>query len=310
MCVWAGIGAPRGCPGSTTSFLEGTRRVRDAGRGAVLTMTAHATPPDSQSRVRRLFGDAADGERIASLLDLDPDLGEPLAPELWRDARRRLLVRVRRLARGPWPADAVMEDDAAALGVLLVDGVVLREVLAADVVATELLGPGDVVRPWHVDATPALLEAQVRWHVVAPARVALLDGRLALQLGRFPAITALVVDRVNARAERLAVERAIAHLNRVDERLLALFWHLAERWGRMTPEGVLLPLTLPHRLLAQLVGARRPTVSTALGQLAADGRVVRRGDGAWLLPGAPSGRPVDDVSRFVAPRRRFVAPLP
>jgi CRP/FNR family transcriptional regulator, cyclic AMP receptor protein len=273
-------------------------------------MTAQPMTPHSQPRVRRLFGDAADDERIASLLDLDPDLGGPLPPDQWREARRRLLVRVRRLPRGPWPDDLLMEDDDARIGVLVVDGVVLREVLAGDAIATELLGPGDIVRPWQDVAAPALLEAQVRWNVVADARVALLDGRVAQQLGHYPAITALVVDRVNARAERLAVERAISHLNRVDERLLAVFWHLAARWGRMTPDGVSLPLTLPHRLLGQLVGARRPTVSTALGQLAADGRVLRRADGTWLLPGAPSGRPEAGVSRFVPPRRRFVARLP
>jgi hypothetical protein len=273
-------------------------------------MTAQPITPESPSGVRRVFGDLAEGERVASLLDLDPDFGDALTGDEWRSARRRLLVRVRRLAPGPWPGDALMDGDDARLGVLLVDGMVLREVLANDVVATELLGPGDVVRPWQLDATPALLEAQVRWNVVAPARVALIDGRVAQQLGRFPTVTAQLVDRVNARAERLAVERAISHLNRVDERLLALFWHLAERWGRMTPEGVMLPLTLSHRLLGQLVGARRPTVSTALGQLAGDGRIVRRTDGTWLLPGAPSGRPDGDASRFIAPRRRFVAPVP
>ena len=58
--------------------------------------------------------------------------------------------------------------------------------------------------------------------------------------------------------------QAISQLVRVDRRLLALFWHLAERWGRVTGDGVLVPLTLSHRMLSQLVGARRPTVSTAL----------------------------------------------
>ena len=76
------------------------------------------------------------------------------------------------------------------------------------------------------------------------------------------------VERLTQRAQRLAVTQAISQLNRVDRRLLTLFWHLAERWGRMTPDGVLIPLTLSHRMLSQLVGARRPTVSTALAELA------------------------------------------
>jgi hypothetical protein len=47
-------------------------------------------------------------------------------------------------------------------------------------------------------------------------------------------------DRVPA---RVAVAQAISQLNRVDRRLLAMFWHLAERWGRVTADGTAIPLT-------------------------------------------------------------------
>jgi hypothetical protein len=47
------------------------------------------------------------------------------------------------------------------------------------------------------------------------------------------------------------------------------------------------PLALTHRILGQLVGARRPTVSTALGELAERGELVRRVDGSWVLRGSP-----------------------
>jgi DNA-binding transcriptional MocR family regulator len=50
---------------------------------------------------------------------------------------------------------------------------------------------------------------------------------------------------------------------------------------------VLVPLRLPHRLLAHLVGARRPTVSTALGQLEEQGVLSRRGPEGLLLLGPP-----------------------
>jgi len=50
------------------------------------------------------------------------------------------------------------------------------------------------------------------------------------------------------------------------------------------PDGVIVGLKLSHRMLGALVGARRPTISTALAALAADGRVLRRADGFWLLP--------------------------
>jgi hypothetical protein len=35
-----------------------------------------------------------------------------------------------------------------------------------------------------------------------------------------------------------------------------------------------------------MVGARRPSVTTALGQLMARGEIERRSDGEWLLRGA------------------------
>ena len=63
----------------------------------------------------------------------------------------------------------------------------------------------------------------------------------------------------------------------------------------------MLPLALSHRMLGQIVGARRPTVSTALGALARDGLVARRVDG-WLLLGRP---PVLDP----APGQRAAAAL-
>jgi len=66
--------------------------------------------------------------------------------------------------------------------------------------------------------------------------------------------------------------------------MLVLLWALAERWGRVSPEGVRVPVSLPHRTLATLVGARRPSVTTALTALAREGLVERTPEG-WLLHG-------------------------
>jgi CRP/FNR family transcriptional regulator, cyclic AMP receptor protein len=184
--------------------------------------------------------------------------------------------------------------------------VLAREVLVSDTVSTELLGPGDVVRPWRLHDESTLLRHVIRWNVLTRSRVALLDRRFAAHLATFPEVNAAIIDRVNERALRLAVTQAISQLNRVDRRLLALFWHLAERWGRMTPDGVALPMTLSHRMLGQLIGARRPTVSTALSQLAKDGEVIRRDDGTWLLTGAPVGVPAPELERVVPMRRRLL----
>jgi CRP/FNR family transcriptional regulator, cyclic AMP receptor protein len=86
-------------------------------------------------------------------------------------------------------------------------------------------------------------------------------------------------------------------------RLLLTLWHLADRWGRVTPDGVVLRLPLTHQLLAQLTCLQRPTVSSALSQLAADGRLTRRTDGGWTLHGRPpttDERPGDHRRRAAA----------
>ncbi len=227
---------------------------------------------------------------LSSLLQLDPDLGALLADaDRLEAARAELQVAVHALDPGPWEAARLASASAGHIGVLVLDGVVAREVLVADTVSTELLGHGDVVRPWQLVDEPSLLPHEVRWNVLARSRIALLDRRLGTQLGRFPEITSAIFDRVDARTQRLALTQAISQLNRVDRRVIALFWHLAERWGRMTPDGVAIPLTLSHRMLGQLVGARRPTISTAVGELLRSGELARRADGTWLADGRAGG---------------------
>jgi hypothetical protein len=66
---------------------------------------------------------------------------------------------------------------------------------------------------------------------------------------------------------------------------------------------VTVPLVLPHRFLASLIGARRPTVSTALGRLAARGELERLPDGTWLVHGTPDGVPTAPTARVVQFRR-------
>ena len=168
-----------------------------------------------------------------------------------------------------------------------------------DTVSTHLLGPGDIVRPWQTADPGRLLLAQRRWTVLAPAEMAVLDARLGASMCRFPEVQAMIVDRLAEQMQRMAVAQAIGRLTGVDRRLLALFWHLAERWGRVAPQGVQVPLTLAHGVLADLVGARRPTVSTALGKLAASGELLRLTDGSWLLTGEPVGEPTGDAARII-----------
>jgi CRP-like cAMP-binding protein len=93
------------------------------------------------------------------------------------------------------------------------------------------------------------------------------------------------MDRLILRSRWLAFHLAVCHLPKVDDRLHLTFWHLADRWGRVTREGVEIQVKLSHRVLAAIVGARRPSVTTALGSLAERGLVERSSDRGWLLHG-------------------------
>jgi CRP/FNR family cyclic AMP-dependent transcriptional regulator len=221
------------------------------------------------------------------LLEADPELGALLSPGRRAEAERELLVRTHRLSVGPWDVSRLAGASADHVGLLVLDGVISRELVVADHVSAELLGPGDLVRPWQGAASAGLLPVQAIWSVLSTVTLAVLDRRFAAEAARYPEITAALFDRLGERSLRLATTQAISQLTRVDRRLKALFWHLAERWGRVSGDGVVVPLALTHRILGQLVGARRPTVSTALSELAEREELVRRADGSWLLRGDP-----------------------
>lgn len=240
------------------------------------------------------------------MLELDPELGVLLSDERREAAQRELRVRVTTFPVGEWDGGRLADADPSHLGLLVAEGVLAREVVLGDTISTELLGPGDVIRPWHVEGPPELLPVSIRWNALSLIRLGLIDRRAAALLGRYPEVSAVIVDRLSERAQRLAITQAISQLNRVDRRLLALFWHLAERWGRVAREGIAVPLVLSHRLIGELVGARRPTVSTALAELAREGQLIRREDGTWLLTGEPVAVSGDAAAEVIRQRRRLM----
>jgi CRP/FNR family transcriptional regulator, cyclic AMP receptor protein len=237
------------------------------------------------------------------LLDADPDLGRLMTADQTELARRHLKVRHHVVEPGPWEGERLREAGPEHVGLLLIGGLMTRELVLADNVAAELLGPGDLVRPWQAAGPERLVPYDIRWTALERTELAVLDRRFAALLPHYPQVNAMLIDRLTERSQRLSLMQSISQLNGVDRRLLTLFWHLAERWGRVTPAGVAVPVVVPHRVLAQLVGARRPTVSSALRQLSDRGEVVREQDGGWLLTGAPLGMPTEEAARIVRVRR-------
>jgi CRP/FNR family transcriptional regulator, cyclic AMP receptor protein len=227
------------------------------------------------------------GNGSIQLLEADPELARGVDPRRVRDVSHRLVARVVNIPRGPWSPERALVAGKQPIGLLVLDGLLVREATVGDHPSAELLGPGDLLRAWADRDAEVLLPRSVRWIALSDARIAVIDHALAVRAAQSPEVLAALVDRAARRAERLVLMQAIGHLTRVDDRLLALLWCLAERWGRVGPDGVVIDLRLPHRTLAGMVGARRPSVTTALGRLIARGDIVRRPDGGWVLAGGP-----------------------
>ena len=269
---------------------------RPAAGASVLTAAQQvAAPPRARSEPQ--------GVRV---LDLDADLGRRLDGVRLAQARLQLLGYVLTLARGECAASSLGGAGPRSTGLLIVEGLMARELVMGPQVSTELFGPGDLLRPWEDEES--LLPMLARWNVLSTVHAVVLGPAFTARVCEFPEVGAEVLARVHTRAQRLAETQAICHASKVEMRVHAMLWHLADRWGRVTADGTVVPLTLSHRILAQLVGARRPTVSTALAELDRRGAVARRGDGTWLLMGSPPRAQRSEPQQLVPARRRLLEP--
>lgn len=219
-----------------------------------------------------------------SLLDADPDLADGVPETEIEEARRRAVVQILQLEGPRWDPYALAESPPPGLmGLFVVDGLLVRRVSVAGRMACEMFGLGDLARPWDEDGEYAPLVVDVDWLVLEATRLAVLDRSFALRVARWPSITAKLMQRVAGRARHLALIQAVTHLPRTHARLLLLFWLMAERWGTVTPDGVVVKLPLTHQVLAMLVGSHRPTVTIALQKLRRADLLTRESTHRWLL---------------------------
>lgn len=243
--------------------------------------------PVTTSRIATLPSSQRQPFTRVQLLREDPDLGSGIPEEELRWAADHCVAPAISIARGAWHIERT-QMPTGGIGLMILDGLLLRRVGVDGRHGAELLGEGDLLRPWPGEDLDSMLPYTTGWKVIHRTRLALLDERVAVRLARFPPLIGTLTARALDRARRLALMMAIIHHPRIEVRLHMLFWHLADRWGHVRPDGVILPLNVSHSVLADLVAAQRPSVTGALGKLVERG-VVRTLEDGWLLCGEPPG---------------------
>jgi CRP-like cAMP-binding protein len=166
------------------------------------------------------------------------------------------------------------------LGFLVLSGVVTLELSVLGRSCVRLIAPRDLIL---LDGLPTqALPMDWGWSARVPTVVTVFDDRLLVIGQRWPRLLSAVLERAAHQTRQTLLQQAISQLPRVEDRLRALFWVIAERQGVVRSDGVFVPLEITHEVIAQMIGGRRPTVSLGLTRLAEQG-LMRATDGGWLL---------------------------
>jgi CRP/FNR family cyclic AMP-dependent transcriptional regulator len=221
------------------------------------------------------------------VLDEDLELAAAVPQQSFSEARVAAVAPLVEVQPGPWTPPSAPRDGARDFGLLILSGLLLREIEVAGRSFVELRGAEDVLRPWDDASEITSVHARIAWTAREPTRLAWLDGEFATSVGAWAEITSVLMARATRRARLLSFRLAILELRHVDLRVLLLLWHLADRWGQVGGEGIRLNLDLTHDLIARMVGAHRTSVTVALQKLADEGRVARAGRKWVLLGDAP-----------------------
>jgi CRP-like cAMP-binding protein len=217
------------------------------------------------------------------LLEADPRLGSYIDRAELEEARRLIVVPALDLSPGALDLAAVRDAEGVSCpcwGMMVVAGAVLNNVSLMDRICSRLFGPGDLMLldgPLE-ESIPAAWE----WTVKLPSRIALLDDRLLTAGQRWPAVLRAVHERAAQVGHMGMLNRAISQLPRVEDRLLAFFWTVADQRGSVRADGIWLDVPLTHDELGQLVGARRPTVSLGMRKLGEQGHLTAEEHGFLL----------------------------
>jgi CRP/FNR family cyclic AMP-dependent transcriptional regulator len=217
------------------------------------------------------------------LLDVDPELGSRLSGAELARARESAMVPALHLTQGQWDIQQLRRARGVrgeVYGFVLASGAITLDVSLGARTATRALARGELILldGWDNDTLPA----RWGWTVLEPSTIGVIDERLEVIAQHWPKLMTSLVIRAADQARHAMLQQAISQLPRVEDRLLAAMWSLADARGVVRQDGILVPLSLTHEALAQMVGARRPTVSLGLKALSTRGLLRATAEG-WVI---------------------------
>ena len=218
------------------------------------------------------------------LLEVVPELGARLSPQDFAAALEQVVMLALTLDQGPLVPDELRRPPGVrgdVLGFVVITGALTMELEMGGRSCARLVGPGELVLIDGGDNS----SVPMRWSwavLESPSEIVVLDDGLLAAGRRWPRLVAGALEAGAAQVAHAFLQQAISQLPRVEDRLLALFWSMADRHGVVRPDGVWVGLSATHDLLGRMIGAQRPTVSLGLRSLAERG--LLRPDGAgWLI---------------------------
>ena len=217
------------------------------------------------------------------LLDAEPDFVAQLGEQERDQVARHLLLPTVTVDAGPWDVralDSAHGVEGKALGFLVLEGVIAMKVAVAGRTCTRLILAQDLLLLDGVEDD--VLPLRWSWAAIERATLVVFDQRLMVVTRRWPSLMTAIINRGALQARHALLQQAISQLPRVEDRLLGLLWAVADRRGVVRGSQIRIDLAITHETFAELIGARRPTVSLGLKKLAEDGLVSQDSRG-WLI---------------------------
>ena len=178
---------------------------------------------DTDRRFKRTPG----AVKAVRLIDADRDLARRLGSNA-AEARVAAVAGAVALPRGRWNPQVAAKRIRGGFGLLVLRGLLMRDLEGSEALGAELLAEGDLLGP-DDGSEERLLGLEPQWEILEPARLLVLDHAFAQRIAAFPALGSALVDRAHERARRPTVslalrslrERGLVHRGDADEWVLA-----------------------------------------------------------------------------------------